>query len=72
MVTSDEKVGARVQVLKDTLGKDSATPVDVTVTEFTSGNQQYLDWVKEQTNLPAGEGTAPEDATFLEELLDDN
>lgn len=54
MVTSDEKVSGLVQLLEDTLGKDSATPADVTVTEFTSGNQQYLDWVKEQTNLPAG------------------
>ena len=72
MVTSDEKVSGLVQLLEETLSKDSATPADVTVTEFTSGNQQYLDWVKEQTNLPAGEGTAPEDATFLEELLEDN
>lgn len=72
MVTTDEKVPKLVQLLKDNLSKDDkSTPADITVTEFNSGNEDYLDWVREQVSSPAGKGSAPEDATFLEELLDD-
>ena len=43
---------------------------DVAVTEFNSGNKDYLDWVREQTSSTK-QSSGPEDATFLEELLDD-
>jgi len=72
MVTTDDKVPQLVQLLRESLQKEgNATPVDIAVSEFTSGNQDYLDWVRLQTSS-AKKASGPEDTTFLEELLDDS